>query len=619
MPYINQTIIYAIWISFSLLTLTILVLTRQGGFFRVQKQHRVLSHYIFKRTIREVILARRLKFNMQCERGIPKQYIEYLGKIYINPKYMPKFETGVERLLYLYAIMNLYIKTECLLTKRQLIKNAMIAFIVEVTKKRESKIKKIVQKKYYLTNQSQYKVMAGKSKSKVVVKQSLPNFEIFTDKKKISLQAVATNSYINYHGKNLSVKHYIDKSLPIECYDIKSNINFKFALNTKKDKMKYSYSQTSDTYFFTCNSEKSAGAVFVMCDKKEFGTSLAKRRISDLEIYVELDGIAKVFVIVGTCKQEVMATIQKIRETGGQLNYLQTKEEIINTKRIESLLESSHNSRYISGEGLRSKFLATCKVIPTMHLPTITYIIESQEDFFDIVDNFQYFGKLGEMGVSFNIALIYSSQNDVVREIINAFMNTKEVHKLIEIGIFMFFIDKITVQKDVIYYLCKIQESQFMNVLYTGMNHTTSSNSKVMVSSSVSGNCLSVFANNKSNKETITQVLVPLNIGREVENSLFLVPSVICRNGMKLKVTSQKTGHSYNIKLPAGCLVYDNLGKIIEDKGNEHSCDKIILKFEIKIKSYGEKIIDIKKESRDEKLDKMHKISKDDKKTIQSA
>ena len=600
---------------------TVLIMTRQSGFLRVYGEHRKLSHPVFKKIIHEIGFARKLKLNVPSEKGVPKLYIEYLGKLYVNSKFIPKFESAIERLFYLYAVMNLYTRINSLpdtdLSRRQLIKNAMFVFVTGQLRKKGTRFKKIIAKRFYPSRQNLYKVLSGKSVSKVIIRNSAPSFKVLANKDIINFSCVFQNSYSNYHGKEFTVRNYIDTQLPVECYEIKTNCNeYKFVLETRKDKMKFSYSQTNDTFFYVCNATKKAHAIFVMCDKKEFGTSLAKRRTSNLEIHLGLSGYAKVFVITGESKQETISVIQQIRDNGGRLDYLLNKDEITKCNCVSKLLEQSYYGRYFFGEDLRKKFLATCKIIPTLHLPTYTYIVESQEDFFDIVDSFPNFKRLADIGISFNIIILYSQQNDIVREIVSAFMNTDEVRILIENGVFVFFVDRITANSDIVYYLCKMNEGQNKLTHLNNLQHPISSNPRVLVSSQISGNTLSIFLNNKSNKEAETSVFIPINLGREIENSLFTMPCVVSRNGSKLKILSQKTGHSYTLKLPNSVLVYDNLSRIIEE--HEHSCSIVILKLEAKIKAYGEKIIEIKKEGRSD-LVNMHKVEKESLTSGQSA
>jgi len=599
--------LYAVWISFALLAFALLSMSMKSKFFRVTREQRRLKPYIFKKTIKEISFARRLKFDIPCERGMPKKYIEYLGKLYINPKYVPTFTSGIERLLYLYAVMNLYTmrgkgrRDE--FSKRQLLKNASVVFVISQIRKRETRIKKIVSQRLYTTNQPLYKIMSGKNLSKIVVKNSCPNFNIILDKKNINLRPIIMSSYINYISDNISVRHYVDKILPVECYEIKSNSeDIKFVFKTNKDKMNFSYSQTSDTFFYISNCKEKAQAILVLSDKKEFGSSLARRSVKELEVYVDIGGNAKIFVLNASCKPELMTLVQKIRDMGGKLDYLLATKEIISNKSLEKIVENSYNSRYLSGENLRAKYLTTTKNIPTLHLPTHIHIIESQQDFFEIGDGFDKFKKLAQLGVSFNIAVIYSSQNDIVKQIIDAFMNTKDARDLIECGVFLFFIDKITVHSDVVYYLCKMYESQNLLAMKPNFpNYPMCSNPKFLASSQSCGNTLSVFINNKSNREQSSEVFVPLHVGRGVHDSLFVTPCVVSRTGAKLKIAPLRNAHAYTIKLPIGCVVYDNFGNIIQDKGGEHMGDRVILKFTTKVKAYGEKVIDIKKENREPK------------------
>jgi len=482
-------------------------------------------------------------FNRMRIVGWSKVYLKILGRLHIYPNTKPP-EDAIERLFYAHAA-----------AKLGLVKQSLIVFSNKIVIKRGEKIEKIEQRKFFPNPQPYYSALGLKA-----------NFEISGQK----LFKQYSPSYVTYTSNDFFIKHIREGC--IECLEVNGSIEHTLVLKTGLDKLGIKLSQTSDTIYFN------NFGVYVEGLKKEFGTSMGKRT-SELNLYITLGSNARVFYITGESKREVVAHVSRLRENN-KLRYLLSWEQIEKNRKQEMLLEKMYNSKNIVGEGLRKKYLLTARCIPSIDLPTLVYSIENQEDFFEIIDNFEYYKE------STNVVVLYSSQNSGVVSIVEAFLNKDEVKNLIENRIYFYFIDRMRVSNDVVYYLSSMHQSQYNRPKkFTA----TSSNSRVLVHTQINNNITSVFVTSKLNKSADVSIVVPLEIS-----------GIVKRVGGKLKVT-RSSGRSYMLKLPVGVVAYDSCGNLID--GLEHSTDKVVLFIECKLKSYGERIFDVIKDTRQDLKD----------------
>lgn len=571
--------LHAVWLSVAIILLAVFIFPRRSRHIARLRVMCASRHWAIKKTTHEVKFFNKLRIVTPNIRGLPKSYIDYLARLHINPKYYPENPDAYERLYYATACTNLFNQKK----QYQLLKNLMKIFVVQKIIKKKTHITKLVSGDFYPTQQPLFKVLRGQTFSKIIQRGQEPQFEI-----KTPLKEIFSNSYVSYIADDVVVKNFVDSDLPAECYEIKTYKQIKFTLKTAHDKFKLNISQTADALFF--GRTNAVTAIFVMAKSKQFGTNLATKH-NEFHANITICGKAKVFVVRGKTKSDVQKTIQQIRERRGELNYL--IDENINSQ-LEHLLERMYFSRYITGEKLRRGFLDTQKLIPTLHLPTLVHVIESQDDLFGIIDSFDDYSALAEMGLQYNLVVMYSSQNAIVREMVEHFVSRPAVQDLVTQGVFMFWVDKMRAKQEAVYYLSKMNESGNLPSVGAIINRPSCTDSRIIISRVTHGNIQSIFLNNPINRSVACQVTVPLHIGRAVEHSLFVLPSVVTRTGQRLKITSQKTGHTQTLRVPTGARVYTVAGKPLDD--GEHQTDTLLLVMEARIKCYGEKIFEIKKD-----------------------
>jgi len=549
---------------------------------KVPQQFSKQKHYLFKKVVREIKIFNKLNFVMPCVGSTPILYSTMLGRLYINPKYKIPDLSGFTRLIYAYAAMTLYLRETDPIKARQLIKGAAVAFLTQNKVKRRMSIGKLLKRPLYTVPQPLYKVMKGAECSVVSTKLCSPPFEVLIDGVPWRMSPRFSYSYCVW-GEG--VKHYVSKDLPVQCFEAKRGMNFIY--KTGFDKMKCSLSQTSDTFHFSHEGE--FFALYVVSEKKEFGSSLP-RRSPTLDIHLGVAEGAKIFLVKGNSKQEVTKTIGKIRIDGNSVDYILTKEEIETRRLCDEILSCCYMSRLMRLENLRKKYLAASKLVPTLTLPSIVHAVEAQSDLFPIIDSFPTLHMLAECGVSMNIIIIYNSANRVTYENISAFTNSDEVRALIERGVFVFFIDKVRAKSLAINYLCTMQEAaQGRSLIANNMPFAQHQDCSVSVQSS--SGIMSIFATNTSKQSVRTSVFVPLVLGKACEKSIFMHPVIVSRNGTRCSVLSQKSGHSVTLKLPAGAKIYTMRGEQIEKA--EYQTERILVRLDVQLKAGQEKIYEI--------------------------
>ncbi|MCL2569847.1 MAG: hypothetical protein FWE16_01415 [Firmicutes bacterium] len=580
---------------------------------KIPIEFRNQSHYVFKKLIHEIKIFNAMRVVMPHTGRSITENLKILGRLHIDPKCNIPLEDPYTRLFYAYSSLTLHLREKDFIRRRQLLKNSLPIFVNQLFIKQIIKINKIITKRYYPCPQPLYKLLGGEFLSR----QSESNYEIKVGGAKEILNTQFSDSYILQYYKDILVKSYVDKHFPVKCFELKTNKKTKFIWKTNMDKLELNMSQTADIFYYICHTSKRTFAIYVPDVKKMFGTNMTSRN-PDLEIHITIGTDAKIYVVNGTSKAEVQSIIQKLTLADSRLDYLLNDTEINANKRIQNIITKMHNAKSITGEGLRKKYLATTKIIPTLYLPTLTYVVESQEDFFAIIDNFDNYERLASLKIQFNIIILFSSQNHVVREIIAAFTNTREVYDLINLGIFMFFVDKMTTHTHVVNFLSHMNAAQEESKRFIGLTAPTSNHKKIIVATDEKNGSQNIFVTSSLNKSMPTSIFIPMDISKSHEKSFFALPSVIKKQSGGIKITSQKTGHSYILQLQKGVKVYTSCGLPIDTQ--EYQTDKLIFVMETVLKPYEEKIFEIKKSKEDSKEEiscNKHKICKSEKNKLQ--
>jgi len=520
-----------------------------------------------KKLLREIRIFNRMRIVMPCRRGVPVLYSQYLGRLVLDPRWIYKGEDGFARLLYICAAANAHAHAHDGLVQRQLMKNCLYVF-------GQKDIIKNTHKLPFKVSGAWANAKKGCPKGGVFGQR---RFKYLHNRFIFNSSRLDRPSYTIYEGK----KHYIDKHLPVQCFETTQD-NFTYFISS--DKFKYSLSHTSDT-FFAVSKEEAVG--IYAPDKVSFGSSICEKG-DELNVYVSntpspsappllLKGeFLRIYVVTAKTKPEVTSIIGEVKRRRGKLDYLLTAEEAKEVAQIESLYEHAWASRFVKGDNLKDKYSVACKYVPTLFLPTLVYQIERPDDFFAVVDSFKYFRRIVATGNNFNIVFLYSSMNDEVREIIKAFADKEEARALINAGVFLFFIDRIKAKNKAVNFLSLMNElpSNVEGCPKGGVFEVTThiSNSFPITHT--------VYVRNTLKKPQTSSVHIPLD-----------VDGVCKRQGANMQVTSLKSGKTTNYKLPTGATVIDEFGREVCD--SEIVCERVFVQCSVRLAGFEEKVLKI--------------------------
>ena len=542
---------------------------------RLGKNATELERKVLTKINNEIKLFNNMHIVMPCRNGVAVHFINALANLVKNVRWIPKTADGFAKLLYLYASANLMLRSGDALARRQLLKNCLFVFGKTVIKKSAELRPAYIN--LYAHRQAKYKFLA----CKILDAQ---DFEIVGEQ----LRRRDSVSYTTFLGKDVTVKHYADKHLPICCYNIKTVCDIRFAYRVGADKMKYNLSHTSDT--FVCVGDGRAVGVYVD-GRANFGSSICEKT-DDMKIYAELDRDTRIFIVNAKTKAEVMQLVGGLKARNGRLDYLCTDAESHDVRVLENLYTTASDSRFVVGDCIREKLTLATKHIPTLFLPTLVYTIEEQQDFFRVVDAFGYFRRIAKAGRNINIVFLYSSLNDNVREIMSAFADKIEARELIDLGIFLFFVDRVTVDSKVVNYLSLMVEER-KKTKYSWLANKDSdcftNNIKVSVARHT-GNSFpithSIFVHNTANKNQGAKVFIPIDV------SSGGYASVVSKAGAGLVVTCLKpSARSCNYKLPTGAVVVSGSGIVIDKV--EVVAERIYIVADVKLNAHEEKVLKV--------------------------
>jgi hypothetical protein len=405
------------------------------------------SEKIFQKLNSEISIFNKLKLRLPQTRGLPDLYTKWLGRLHINPKEILKSTDPIEKIMYLYAAARLYHSTFDMNRKRQLYKN--ILYVFNTRKVFKPTIPYAV-RPLELSNQS--KIYA--------VKQPLFKYleSKFTPR---SADTRFSYSYAIKKHDGAEIKNFVAKvnNFFVDCFDIVGNYTFSYDFHV--DKMRCTFSHTADTFFCTYNGVTTAVCV-LGAQRINFETNIATAE-AFLTLYINLKNRGEVRVIKTDTKAAAAMLVGKIKQT--KIEYLQSPEQIEKCKVIEDLYSRASISKYISGEKLKNRLPVVAKYLPTLSLPTLVYDIADADELFAFMDSFEIFKTIAVACKNFNIVVMYSSQNDIVREFIQAFTNRAKAVELIKSGVFLFFVDKISAAADAIYYFSKMLEAGNMKTV----------------------------------------------------------------------------------------------------------------------------------------------------------
>ena len=400
---------------------------------RTVRLRRIREHgTFFVKLNAEIAIFNRLHVILPKTRRNPTPYIQWLGRLHTNPKTRPPSNDPVATLMYAVAAARLFTHSFDPSRRRQFYKNIVFAFARPHVHRAQifafNRPLKLAHRRLFTHRQPLFKYLHTKFIARTPDTQFFP-------------------SYVKYEN----IKHFVGQlgTNHVEVHEILSPHRFSHDFNF--DKMKCTFSHTADTFFCTCGHQTTAIHV-VGPARVNFETNLADGAEAHLSLYINLKSAAKIHVVRTDTKQAACDIVRQLR--GGKAPaYLQSSEQIAEIMAVETLFARAYLSRFVMGEKLRTRQTAAAKIVPTLHLPTLVYDVSDGEELFAVIDAFPHFERIARAGRPLNVVVLYSSQNDIVREFIAAYTNKQNARDLVSSGVFLFFVDRVKANNDAIYYL----------------------------------------------------------------------------------------------------------------------------------------------------------------------
>ena len=443
----------------------------------------------------EIKIFNRLCLVMPTVNHVAVAYREQMRALLRNPQHRPSADP-YERLFYGYACYVLAHKVDDEVTQKQLRRNLTFLFAPK---------RKIVQRIKAVWSHQQYQLYP------------LPIYKVFRDTYFDPLQPgivgakpwqiTAHQSYVKYYYDDVVVKRYA------HAYTLHADkfqtVTLKIA-NNKND-----FDCVVSRGVVTCKNLNTGEChtYAVRGDKVRLATSVCAK-LDALEMYVTWQGEASISL------------------DGGEPKWLSAA-EISANQRWERLATEAYQAKFIMGERLRSRYLATAKIIPSLASLTKVVIVDSAEKFLAVWQNLADYRQLARLFGGFNLVLLYSSAVPDIEATVTTTVSAEMVTACHQDQLWLYFVDRTVLDPDALYYLVKLTQVPHYEPVAQPPVGLEFSKAWPYVKTLTVTNTL---------PQKMTQnLIIPLQFQR---------PSVVSANGAVLTVVSLHTGHVSHYVLP---------------------------------------------------------------------
>ena len=174
-------------------------------------------------------------------------------------------------------------------------------------------------------------------------------------------------------------------------------------------------------------------------EKVRLATSICAK-IDALEIYVTWQGEAKISL------------------DGGEPIWL-SAQEIAENQRLEQIVNRAYRAKFMRGERLRSRYLAALKLVPSLELLTKVVVVRDPADFLTVWQERSLYQQIARLFKGFNLVFLYAGAVPAVAEIVKDTVTTEQVKKCHNDCLWVYFIDRTTIDADALYYLLKLAQA----------------------------------------------------------------------------------------------------------------------------------------------------------------
>ncbi len=379
-----------------------------------------LRHINDKKLRREIKIFNRLCLVMPTVQGVAVCYREQMRKLLRNPRCRVG-TNPYERLLYGYACYVLMQRLNDEVIKRQLHRNLLFLL---APKHKLVKRRSVVwsQRKYQLSTMPIYKIFAD------CYLDPWQTGIVASTPWQINLQG----SYIKYTNSDITMKRYA------HAYTLEAKTVQTVTLKVATDKTDFDCQVNRGVV--TCKHLPSGEihTYTIRGEQVRLATSLCGKSDA-LEIYITWQGEMKIGL------------------DGGQPLGLR-QAEIENNQRLEKLVTTAYQSKFITGERLRTRYLMTSKLVPTLDGLTQVVAIRSMEEFSTAWSKLDDYRQIARLFHGFSLVFLYSGATPQLADTILSTLTKTVIADCHRDQLWLYLLDRTVIDADVLYCLNKMAQ-----------------------------------------------------------------------------------------------------------------------------------------------------------------
>ena len=379
-----------------------------------------LRHIADSKLRHEIKIFNRMCLVMPTVRGVAVAYREQMRALLRNAKHRPGTDP-YERLFYGYACAVLAQKINDEVFVHQMRRNLL--FLLAPTFK-------IVKRGNWTWSPQQYQF------------HTLPIYKIFNDcfldpwQVGISLakpwRVVACGSYLRYANEDVIVKRYAHaftlSAQTVQTVTLKvATDKTDFDCQINRGVVTCKHLPTGEVHTYTVRGEQVRLATSMCC------------KTDALEVYVTWQGEAKIGL------------------DGGQPHGL-SQSEINANERLERIVSAAYQAKFMTGERLRTRYMAALKIVPSLHGLTRVIQVRTAEDFLSVWSALDDYRRIAQLFHGFSLVFLYSGAAVDVTNIIVTHVTAEQVTNCHEHQLWLYLIDRTVTDPDALYCLNKLAQ-----------------------------------------------------------------------------------------------------------------------------------------------------------------
>lgn len=391
-----------------------LIETKTAGTIKAQIVCLPLRHIQNMKLRHEIKIFNRMCLVLPTINGVAVAYGEQMRALLRDATCKPGTDP-YERLLYGYACEVLRQKLNDEVRQRQLGRNLLFLF---------APARKIVQRRSVVWSRQQYQL------------HGLPIYKVFQDcyfdPQQPGIVAakpwriLVQGSYVKYYNSEIVVRRYA------HAYTLQATATQTVTLKIAADKNDFDCQINRGVV--TCKSlitgEKHTYTV--RGEHVRLATSQCSKTDA-LEVYITWQGQARISL------------------DGGQPQGL-IRSEIATNQRLEQIVTAAYRSQFITGERLRTRYLAATKLVPSLSCLTRVIVVHNVAEFWQEWAELENYRQIARLFCGFNLVFLYSSASSNVADVILSTLSQERIAVCHQDQLWLYLIDRTVTEPDALYF-----------------------------------------------------------------------------------------------------------------------------------------------------------------------